>query len=201
MLVTMGLIALFRDREATLTPEHLSRMGRFTSDTHGHVTFRSKWLDLRTRDPLKNWANAFFFVKKDWGMLEKWGKMKDLTAPLHVGEEDIMRIFQVPDIEHFLFEVRHMTRYIEEEFLFKEARDHIYDIEVEALEQQCIEDGFIRGFLKGVRLMQRQTGVQVEGVTPSQASDNFSSGSNGDEIESELQKAFDLDVDEIVDIE
>ncbi|KAH0449550.1 hypothetical protein IEQ34_020242 [Dendrobium chrysotoxum] len=308
MSVTVGLIALFRDRGATLTPEHLSRMGRFTSDTHGRVTFRSKWLDLRTRDPSKNWANAFFFVKIDWGLLEKWGKMKDLPSPLHVEEEDIMRILKVPDIEHLLFEVRHMSRYIEEEFLFKvgmlfhagrsdakmlkptskvleplaptskvaskrsargedqqvlkkkrleearatitqllkdqkaskekiasleakdkrsrtliaekeaalsgsepskviedfkksiafktiiqdhvqEARDHIYDIE-------CIEDGFIWGFLKGVRLMQRKTGVQVEGVTPSHASDDFPSGSNGDEIESELQKAFDLDVDD-----
>ncbi|KAH0450248.1 hypothetical protein IEQ34_020940 [Dendrobium chrysotoxum] len=45
--------------------------------------------------------------------------MKDLPAPLHVQEEDIMRILKVPDIEHLLFEVRHMSRYIEEEFLFK----------------------------------------------------------------------------------
>ncbi|KAH0452478.1 hypothetical protein IEQ34_019777 [Dendrobium chrysotoxum] len=245
MSVTMGLIVLFRDRGATMMPEHLSRMGRFTSNTHGRVTFRSKWLDLRTRDPSKNWANAFFFVKNDWGLLEKWGKMKDLSAPLHVAEEDIMRILKVPDIEHLLFEVRHMSRYIKEEFLFKvelsfhagrfddqkaskekiasleakdkrsqtliaekeaalsgseplkviedfkksiafktiiqdhvqEARDHIYDIEVKALEQ---------GFLKRVRLMQRKTAVQVKGVTPSQASDDFPSGFNGDEIESEL---------------
>ncbi|KAH0451095.1 hypothetical protein IEQ34_021787 [Dendrobium chrysotoxum] len=54
MLVIMGLIALFRDRGATLTPEYLSQMGRFTNDTHGCVTFRSKWLDLHTRDPSKN---------------------------------------------------------------------------------------------------------------------------------------------------
>ncbi|KAH0453601.1 hypothetical protein IEQ34_017925 [Dendrobium chrysotoxum] len=58
-------------------------------------------------------------MKNDWGLLEKWGKMKDLTAPLHVQEEDIMRILKVPDIEHLLLEVRHMGRYIEEEFLFK----------------------------------------------------------------------------------
>ncbi|KAH0458856.1 hypothetical protein IEQ34_011670 [Dendrobium chrysotoxum] len=239
MSVTVGFIALFRDRGATLTPKHISQMCRFTSDTHG-----------------RNWANAFFFVKNDWGLLEKWEKLKDLPAPLYVQEEDIMRILKVPDIEHLLFEVCHMSRYIEEEFLFKaskekialleardkrshtliaekeaalsgsepskiiedfkkfiafktiiqdhiqEARDHIYDIEVKALEQQCIEDGFIRGFLKGVRLMQRKTRVQVEGVTPSQASDDFPSGSNGDEIESELQKAFDLDVDdETINIE
>ncbi|KAH0466864.1 hypothetical protein IEQ34_004102 [Dendrobium chrysotoxum] len=119
MSVTVGLTALFRDRGATLTPEHLSRMGRFTSDTHGRVTFRSKWLDLHTRDPSKNWANIFFFVKNDWGLLEKWGNMKDLPAPLYVQEEDIMRILKVPDIEHLLFEVRQMSRYIEEEFLFK----------------------------------------------------------------------------------
>ncbi|KAH0450840.1 hypothetical protein IEQ34_021532 [Dendrobium chrysotoxum] len=86
--------------------------------------------------------------------------MNDLPAPLHVGEGDIMRILKVPDIEHFLFKVRHISRYIEEEFLFKsiafktiihdhvqEARDHIYDIEVKALEQQCIKDRFIKGFL------------------------------------------------------
>ncbi|KAH0465625.1 hypothetical protein IEQ34_005728 [Dendrobium chrysotoxum] len=30
-----------------------------------------------------------------------------------------MRIIKVPDIEHLLFEIRHMSRYIEEEFLFK----------------------------------------------------------------------------------
>ncbi|KAH0455205.1 hypothetical protein IEQ34_015237 [Dendrobium chrysotoxum] len=291
MSVTVGLIALFRDRGATLTPENLSRMGRFTSDTHGR------------------------------GLLEKWGKMKDLPAPLHVGEEDIMRILKVSDIEHLLFEWLRLgieltdalnewnsefvkIKYLQGEFKWKydhktreanileeelsecrtelantmqsislqnrqadqhqidlaeartiitqllkyqkaskekivsleaknkrsqtliaekeaafsgsesskiiedfkksiafktiiqdhvqEARDHIYDIKVKALEQQCIEDGFIRGFLKGVRLMQRKTG----------ALDDFPSGSDGDEIESEFHKAFDLDVDnETVDIE
>ncbi|KAH0467058.1 hypothetical protein IEQ34_004296 [Dendrobium chrysotoxum] len=84
----------------------------------------------------------------------------------------------------------------------REARDHIYEVEVKALEQQCLDDGFIRGFLKGIRLMQRKTGVEVEGLTPSQASDDFPPGSDGDEIESELQKAFALEADdEVVDIE
>ncbi|PKU66044.1 hypothetical protein MA16_Dca009120 [Dendrobium catenatum] len=84
----------------------------------------------------------------------------------------------------------------------EEARDHIYDIEVKGLEQQCTEDGFIRGFFKGVRLMQRKTGVQVEEVTPSQASEDFPSDPDGDEVESVLRKVLDLGVDdEIVDIE
>ncbi|KAH0451616.1 hypothetical protein IEQ34_018915 [Dendrobium chrysotoxum] len=67
----------------------------------------------------------------------------------------------------------------------QEARDHIYEVEVKALEQQCLDDGFIWGFLKGDRLMQRKTGVEVEGLTPSQASNNFPPGSDVDEIESE----------------
>ncbi|KAH0470751.1 hypothetical protein IEQ34_000474 [Dendrobium chrysotoxum] len=211
--------------------------------------------------------------------------MKELPSPLHVEEEDIMRILKVPDIEHLLFEVRHMSRYIEEELLFKvglsfhagrsdanilkpaskaratitqllkdqkaskekvvsleardkrshiliaekevalsgsepskviedfkksiafktiiqdhvqEARDHIYDIEVKALEQQCIEDGFIRGFLKGV-LKDRSSSRRCD---PLSGFNDFPSGSDGDEIESELQKAFDLDMDdETVNIE
>ncbi|KAH0454363.1 hypothetical protein IEQ34_016287 [Dendrobium chrysotoxum] len=54
----------------------------------------------------------------------------------------------------------------------QEARDHIYEVEVKALEQQCIDKGFIRGFSKGVHLVQRKVGVEVTGLTPSQASDD-----------------------------
>ncbi|KAH0461866.1 hypothetical protein IEQ34_009441 [Dendrobium chrysotoxum] len=110
--------------------------------------------------------------------------MKDLLVPLHVGEEDILRILNIPDVEHLLFEVRYLTKYIEEEFLFKvaekkaalfglkssrvikdfkksiafktiiqdhlqEAREHIYDVEVKALKQQCMDEGFTPGFPEG----------------------------------------------------
>ncbi|KAH0451176.1 hypothetical protein IEQ34_018475 [Dendrobium chrysotoxum] len=53
-----------------------------------------------------------------------------------------------------------------------EARDHINDVEVKVLEQQCIDQGFIQGFWKGVRLVQCKTGVKVEGLVPRQASDD-----------------------------
>ncbi|KAH0457989.1 hypothetical protein IEQ34_013304 [Dendrobium chrysotoxum] len=72
-----------------------------------------------TWDPAKSWASVFFFVKNDWGLIEKWVKMKDMPAPLYVGEEDIMRIIKVPDIKHLLYEVRYLNKYIEEEFLFR----------------------------------------------------------------------------------
>ncbi|KAI0511249.1 hypothetical protein KFK09_011874 [Dendrobium nobile] len=45
--------------------------------------------------------------------------------------------------------------------------------------------------------MQRKTGVEVEGLTPNQSSDDFSSDSYGDEIESELQKVFSLEDDNV----
>ncbi|KAH0463906.1 hypothetical protein IEQ34_006692 [Dendrobium chrysotoxum] len=279
--MTVGLIALFKDRGAVLTPEHLLRMGRLTSDMQGRVTFRCKWLDMCTRFPANSWSSSYFFVRNDWGLLEKWGNMRDLPAPLHVGEKDIMRLLKVPDIEHLLYEVRYLNKYIEEEFMFKVGlsfhprrsdarmlkptskvpeppapvpkaafkrqvggedpqillkkkklegaaastskvppvsspvkfrvpRDVLsnqclsrgteleaeltgalnewnaefvklktmfrrlaYEVEVKALEQQCLDDGFIRGFLKGVCLMQRKIEVEVEGLTPSQASDDF----------------------------
>ncbi|KAH0458251.1 hypothetical protein IEQ34_013566 [Dendrobium chrysotoxum] len=297
MSVTVGLITLFRDRGAVLTPEHLSRMGRLTSDMQGPMQI----VRHAHPRPCEELVQFILFVRNDWGLLEKWGKMRDLPAPLHVGEDDIMRLLKVHDVELLLYEVRYLNKYIEEEFLFKvglsfhpgrsdaqmlkptskvpeppvpvdleraqatitqlcedqrasgekvavleaenkrsqtliaekevvltsfessrviddfkksiafkiiiqdhvqEACDHIYEVEVKALEQQCLDDGFIRGFLKGVRLMQRKTGVEVEGLTPSQASDDFPPGSDGDEIESELQKAFALEADdEVVDIE
>ncbi|KAH0455484.1 hypothetical protein IEQ34_015516 [Dendrobium chrysotoxum] len=69
----------------------------------------------------------------------------------------------------------------------QEARSHIYDVEVKALEAECAEDGFIRGFMKGVRAVHRKTGAEIEGLTPSQASGDASSDSGGEELESVLQ--------------
>ncbi|KAH0461023.1 hypothetical protein IEQ34_008598 [Dendrobium chrysotoxum] len=78
----------------------------------------------------------------------------------------------------------------------QEARIHIYDVEVKALEAECAEDGFIRGFMKGVRTVHHKTGAEIEGLTPSQASGDASSDSGGEELESELQRAFALEEDE-----
>ncbi|KAH0452208.1 hypothetical protein IEQ34_019507 [Dendrobium chrysotoxum] len=63
----------------------------------------------------------------------------------------------------------------------QEARNHIYDLDVKALEVECTEDGVIRGFMKG-----HKTGAEIEGLTSSQASGDPSSDSGGEELESEL---------------
>ncbi|KAH0466567.1 hypothetical protein IEQ34_003805 [Dendrobium chrysotoxum] len=60
--------------------------------------------------------------------------------------------------------------------------------EVKALEQQCMDEGFTRGFLKGVRLVQYKV------------FEDPSSGLDGAEIESELNKAFSSN-DESVNVE
>ncbi|KAH0462003.1 hypothetical protein IEQ34_009578 [Dendrobium chrysotoxum] len=305
MSIVMGLIVLFRDRGVVLSSECLSRMGRLFSDAQGRVSFRSKWLDIRTRDPSKGWISNFFYVQNDWGLQEKWGKLKELPVPLHIGAEDLLRILKLPDLDALHYEVRYLSRYVDEEYLFKvglstqagrshaqmlkksarvpevvpqknhfkrpgseeglqalrkkraelveaqatikqqekaqqvleaenerlqsvlsekeaqqlpsavieefkksyafkiiiedhiqEARSHIYDVEVKALEAECAEDGFIRGFMKGVRTVHRKTGAEIEGLTPSQASSDASSDSGGEELESELQRAFALEEDE-----
>ncbi|KAH0465518.1 hypothetical protein IEQ34_005621 [Dendrobium chrysotoxum] len=441
MSIVMGLIVLFRDRGVVLSSECLSRMGRLFSDAQGRISFRSKWLDIRTRDPSKGWVSNFFYVQNDWGLQEKWGKLKELLVPLHIGAEDLLRILKLPDLDALYYEVRYLSRYVDEEYLFKvglstqagrshaqmlkksarvpevvpqknhskrpgseeglqasrkkmadevltvvskgpraspsksyipedvlnhqcigrrraeelvsspslfllflhflrniflifflpqysdfklemtktlndwnkefvkvkylqgeykkkydskvkemkvvedqlegcrtelankitsvssqnermdrlhielveaqatikqqekaqqvleaenerlqsvlsekeaqqlpsavieefkksyafkiiiedhiqEARSHIYDVEVKALEAECAEDGFIRGFMKGVRTVHRKTGAEIEGLTPSQASSDASSDSGGEELESELQRAFALEEDE-----
>ncbi|KAH0455761.1 hypothetical protein IEQ34_015793 [Dendrobium chrysotoxum] len=204
MSIIMGLIVLFRDRGAVLSPDYLSRMGRLIGDTQGRISFRSNWLDIRTRDPSKSWMSDFFYVKNDWNLLEKWGKLRELLISLHLGAEELLKILKFSDIDTLHYEVRYLSRYIDEEYLFKksvsfkiiiedhiqEARNHIYDVEVKALEADCMEEGFIRGFMKGVRAVQRKTGADIDGLTPSQASGDPSSDSCGEEIESELQKAF-----------
>ncbi|KAH0459848.1 hypothetical protein IEQ34_010511 [Dendrobium chrysotoxum] len=448
MSIVMDLIVLFRDRGVILSAECLSRMERLFSDVQGRISFISKWLDIHTRDPSKGWLSDFFYVQNDWKLQEKWEKLKELSVPLHIGAEDVLKILELPDLNALHYEVRYLRRYIDEEYLFKvrlstqagrshaqmlkwsvkvseavpqknhskrsgsdgdlqapkkqkadeilavaskgppvsssksyisedvlkhqcigrrraekfmsspfllsfciyifskryvsymflflllhleqhidfqlelnktlnnwnnefvkvkylqgeykkkydgklkemkvvedqlaecreelanritsassqneridrlhielveaqatinqqmrdqqileaenkklqsilsekeaqqlpstfikefkksyafkiiiedhvqEARNHIYDVEVKALEAEFIEDGFIRGFMKGVRAMQRKTGVEIEGLTPSQASGDPSSDSGGEELESELQQAFSLEEEE-----
>ncbi|KAH0452205.1 hypothetical protein IEQ34_019504 [Dendrobium chrysotoxum] len=65
MSIVMGLIVLFRDRGVILFEECLSRMGRLFSDVQGRISFRSKWLDIRTQDPSKCWLSDFFYVQND----------------------------------------------------------------------------------------------------------------------------------------
>ncbi|KAH0453791.1 hypothetical protein IEQ34_018115 [Dendrobium chrysotoxum] len=359
MSIVMGLIVLFRDHGVVLSSECLSQMGRLFSDAQGRISFRSKWLDIRTRDPSKDWISNFFYVQNDWGLQEKWGKLKELHVPLHIGAKDLLRIFKLPDLDALHYEVCYLSIYIDEEYLFKvglstqagrshaqmlkksarvpevvpqknhskrpgseedtvsprgamvsvvlsevhkelysdfklemtktlndwnkefvkvkylqgeykkkydskvkemkmdrlhielveaqamikqqkktqqvleaenerlqsvlsekeaqqlpsavieefkksyafkiiiedhiqEARSHIYDVEVKALEAECAEDGF----MKGVRTVHRKTGAKIERLTPSQASGDASSDSGGEELESELQRAFALEEDE-----
>ncbi|KAH0453605.1 hypothetical protein IEQ34_017929 [Dendrobium chrysotoxum] len=114
MSIVIGLIVLFRDHGVVLSLVYLSRMGRLFSDAQGRISFRSKWLDIRTRDPSKGWIRNFFY-----GLQEKWGKLKELPVPLPIGAEDLLRLLKLPDLDALHYEVRYLSRYIDEEYLFK----------------------------------------------------------------------------------
>ncbi|KAH0452598.1 hypothetical protein IEQ34_019897 [Dendrobium chrysotoxum] len=73
----------------------------------------------------------------------------------------------------------------------QEVYKKLFDVEVNDLEHQSLEEDFTRGFLKGVRL------AEVEGLTPSQAFENSSLDSGDDGIESELKKVLSSDDDDV----
>ncbi|KAH0466867.1 hypothetical protein IEQ34_004105 [Dendrobium chrysotoxum] len=74
--------------------------------------------------------------------------------------------------------------------LTQEAYEKLFDVEVKDLERQSLEEGFTRGFLKG-------TGVDIEGLTPSHASEDSPTDSGDDAIESKLKKVFSSDDDDV----
>ncbi|KAL0905888.1 hypothetical protein M5K25_024334 [Dendrobium thyrsiflorum] len=47
------------------------------------------------------------------------GKLKDLPIPLHIGEEDLLKMLSLPDFENHHYEVLYLSRYADEEYLFK----------------------------------------------------------------------------------
>ncbi|KAH0452842.1 hypothetical protein IEQ34_017166 [Dendrobium chrysotoxum] len=61
----------------------------------------------------------FFYVQNDWKLQEKWGKLKELPVPLHIGAEDLLKILKLPDLDALHYEVCYLSRYIDEEYLFK----------------------------------------------------------------------------------
>ncbi|KAH0467440.1 hypothetical protein IEQ34_004678 [Dendrobium chrysotoxum] len=80
----------------------------------------------------------------------------------------------------------------------QEAYEKLFNVEVKDLELQSLEQGFTRGFLKGVWLVHCRTRVEIEELTPSQASGNSSLDSSNEDIQSELKKILfsnDDDVD------
>ncbi|KAH0455474.1 hypothetical protein IEQ34_015506 [Dendrobium chrysotoxum] len=105
MSIIMRLIVFFRDRGVVLTPKCLSRMGRLTCDTQGRIIFRSKWLDIHTRDPSKN-----------WNLLKKYEKLKDLS--IFLGIEDILKILNLLDIDTIHYEASSKKKRVEEILIY-----------------------------------------------------------------------------------
>ncbi|KAH0467101.1 hypothetical protein IEQ34_004339 [Dendrobium chrysotoxum] len=141
---------------------------------------------------LNDWNNEFVKVEYLQGEYKKKydSKVKEMKVV-----KDQLEAQQLPSIVIEEFKKSYAFKIIIEDHI-QEARNHIYDVEVKALEAECTEDGFIRGFMKGVRAVHCKTGAEIEGLTPSQASGDTFSDSGGEELESELQQAFALEEDE-----
>ncbi|KAH0450866.1 hypothetical protein IEQ34_021558 [Dendrobium chrysotoxum] len=105
MSIVIGLIVFFRDHGEVLTPEFFSHMGRFTCDIQSHRS--------------KSWDSEFFFVKNNWNLIKKWGKLKELPVLLHIGEEDILGDLKILDVKNLLYEICYLSKYIEDDYLFK----------------------------------------------------------------------------------
>ncbi|KAH0466858.1 hypothetical protein IEQ34_004096 [Dendrobium chrysotoxum] len=82
----------------------------------------------------------------------------------------------------------------------QEVRDHIYDVEVKALKLECMEEDFIRDFLKGIHLVHCKIRAEIEGLTLIQAYGDTSLDFYGEEVDDELQKAFALEEDDDIEI-
>ncbi|KAH0456627.1 hypothetical protein IEQ34_014534 [Dendrobium chrysotoxum] len=118
--IIVGLTAFYRERGARLTVDHLSKMCWLTSDSQGCILCRGKkWLDFSTHDPSKNWSSSFFFVKNDWGLSEKWGRLKQLPDFPHLREEEILKTLNFSDTKSLQEELCHISQYVMEEKLFK----------------------------------------------------------------------------------
>ncbi|KAH0457902.1 hypothetical protein IEQ34_013217 [Dendrobium chrysotoxum] len=76
----------------------------------------------------------------------------------------------------------------------QEAYNKLFDAEARDLKRRCLEEDFVRGYLKG-----RKAGVTIEGLSPSQASEDSSPDLDDEDVESELRKDFSSD-DEKVEI-
>ncbi|KAH0466745.1 hypothetical protein IEQ34_003983 [Dendrobium chrysotoxum] len=207
-----------------LSPECLSQMGHLISDMQGHISFRSKWLNIHIWDPLRGWVlnlpdvdtlhyevcylsryvdEEFLFKvrlfthagRSHAHMLRKSAKAPEVVIqpskapPKWPGNEGDPHASKKKRVEEILIVTSKViedennrlqsllsekeaisqseqspSRVIEEFKKFvafkmiihdqiQEARDHIYDVAVKALELEYMEEVFIRGFLKGVRLV------------------------------------------------
>ncbi|KAH0458695.1 hypothetical protein IEQ34_011509 [Dendrobium chrysotoxum] len=76
-------------------------MSRLICDTHDHISFRSKLLDIHTRDPIKEL-------------------------------EDLLKMLNLLDVGILHYEVRYLSRYVDEEYCFnaglstKAGRSHAH---------------------------------------------------------------------------
>ncbi|KAL0904917.1 hypothetical protein M5K25_027081 [Dendrobium thyrsiflorum] len=69
--------------------------------------------------PAPKFIDILMICGNGWNLQEKWEKLKELLVPLHIGPEDLLKILKLPDLDALQYKVRYLSRYIDEEYLFK----------------------------------------------------------------------------------
>lgn len=121
LVVIVGLTVFFRERSVSLNIKSLCKMCKFSCDAQSRVSYRGikNWVDFNVRDPSKNWSSGFFFVKNEWSLPEKWGRLANLPDPSLIRDEEMLQILGIPDAETLRYELHHIGRFITEDKLFK----------------------------------------------------------------------------------
>ncbi|KAH0434476.1 hypothetical protein IEQ34_026821 [Dendrobium chrysotoxum] len=151
-----------------------------------------------------NYSGIDYLLKTYGAMFnpkEKWRKLNDLLIPLIIGVEDILNMLNILDVDTLHNDVCYTGKYVEEEYLFK------VELSTQTERSYAIIMKKYPKFRKQMSTLQRtmfrkhcKTGIEVEGFTPSQASDDpLSDSGDDDDIEIEFRKFFSSD-DEVVEI-
>ncbi|KAH0460120.1 hypothetical protein IEQ34_010783 [Dendrobium chrysotoxum] len=64
-------------------------------------------------------GDSLITFRKKFHFPNDMGKLKELPIPLHIGDEDLLKILKLSDIDDLHYEVHYLSRYIDKEHLFK----------------------------------------------------------------------------------
>ncbi|KAH0458984.1 hypothetical protein IEQ34_011798 [Dendrobium chrysotoxum] len=62
-------------------------------------------------------------MQNDWNLQKKWGKLKYLLIPLYVGADDLLKMLNLPDVDTLHYDVRYLSRYVDEEYYLRSESD------------------------------------------------------------------------------
>ncbi|KAI0531181.1 hypothetical protein KFK09_000734 [Dendrobium nobile] len=171
----------------------LAMMSNSLALQHQEVDLSNKEL-IKERAKICQRDKALSILQAEKGLLEAENKRLQDRLSEREAREEVISLKAIEDFKKSSAYQREIHNRIQE------AHDKIFATEMRELERQSLEEGFVRGFLKGVRLVRRKINDVVEGLSPSQASEDSPPDLDDDGIKSELRtfSGDDEEDDEII---